>query len=301
MSHHLTPQDIWGAWTFEPVVVLLLVVSTVLYARGVSRIWAASDAGAGVRAWRVVSFAGGLLALVMALISPLHALGGMLFSAHMIQHEILISIAAPLLVLGRPILPFLWALPIEHRRALGEWSRGARVCVVRNALTNSSFAFALHAVALWVWHLPGPYQATLTSELLHSLQHASFIVTALLFWWTALEAHRGQLARGRAIFYLFATALQTGALGALLTFAPSPWYPAYAPTTGAWGLTPLEDQQLGGLIMWIPGSVAYLAASLAIFAEWLRESEKRSTLREKAVFTARGGASNATARVSPRL
>jgi cytochrome c oxidase assembly factor CtaG len=143
-------------------------------------------------------------------------------------------------------------------------------------LTTPSIAFGLHAVALWAWHLPGLYQATLASELLHSFQHASFLFTALLFWWTILGASRAEIARGRAILYLFLTALQTGALGALLTFAPSLWYPAYARTTGPWGLSPLDDQQLGGLIMWIPGSLAYLVAALALLAQWLRESEKRS-------------------------
>jgi putative membrane protein len=143
-------------------------------------------------------------------------------------------------------------------------------------LATPSVAFALHAIALWAWHLPAAYQATLRSELAHSLQHTSFVLTALLFWWTILGTSRGGLARGRAILYLFLTALQTGALGALLTFATSLWYPAYTATTGAWGMSPLDDQQLGGLIMWIPGSIAYLIAALVLFAGWLRESEKRS-------------------------
>jgi putative membrane protein len=277
----LGPQEIWSAWTFQPIVILLVVASAVLYARGIARIWMAADMGAGVQVWRVVAFAAGSATLVVALMSPLHALGGVLFSAHMTQHEILISIAAPLLVLGRPVIPFLWALPMEHRRALGEWSRGRIASRVWEALTTPSVAFALQAIALWTWHLPGPYQATLTSDLMHSLQHASFVLAALLFWWTILGGSRGELARGRAILYLFVTALETGALGALLTFAPSLWYPAYAATTGPWGLTPLEDQQLGGLIMWIPGSLAYLVAALAIFGEWLRESERRAVRRER--------------------
>jgi cytochrome c oxidase assembly factor CtaG len=281
----LAPSSLWSAWTLEPVVIVLLAASAACYARGVARIWAAADTGAGVRVWRVVAFALGWIALAVALVSPLHALGGALFSAHMVQHEILISIAAPLLVLGNPIIPFLWALAPARRRVLGKWSRGRIVSRGWNLLTVPSVAFALHAIALWVWHLPGPYQASLTSDLVHSLQHGSFLITALLFWWTILGAHRGELARGRATLYLFATALQTGALGALLTFAPSLWYPAYAATTAQWGLTPLDDQQLGGLIMWIPGSIAYLMAALTIFAEWLGESERRA-LRYAARITA---------------
>jgi cytochrome c oxidase assembly factor CtaG len=267
------------AWTFEPVVVALLLVSAGLYVRGVARLWAASEIGSGVQVWRVLSFAMGWLALVVALVSPLHALGSALFSAHMVQHEILISIAAPLLILGRPVIPLVWAFPRKARRPLGEIARMDGLHGVWMVLATPSVAFALHAIALWAWHLPAAYQAALRTDLTHSLQHASFVLTALLFWWTILGTSRGGMARGRAILYLFLTALQTGALGALLTFAPSLWYPAYAATPGAWGVGPLDDQQLGGLIMWIPGSIAYLIAALVLFAEWLRESEKRSFRR----------------------
>ena len=275
----LAPDDLWRAWTFEPAVVALLLASGGLYARGVTRLWAASETGSGIPVWRVLSFAGGWTALLLALSSPLHALGSALFSAHMAQHEVLISIAAPLLILGRPVVPFLWAFPKESRHSFGALARRRTVARVLGVLTTPSVAFALHAIALWAWHLPGLYQATLSSSLMHSLQHTSFMFTALLFWWTILGANRGELARGRAVLYLFVTALQTGALGALLTFAPSLWYPAYAATTGSWGLSPLDDQQLGGLIMWIPGSIAYLIAALALFAQWLRESERRSLRR----------------------
>jgi cytochrome c oxidase assembly factor CtaG len=272
----LAPHDFWLAWTFEPVVIALLLVSAGLYVRGVARLWAASEIGSGVEVWRVLSFAMGWLALVVALVSPLHALGSALFSAHMAQHEILISIAAPLLILGRPVIPLVWAFPRKARRPLGEIARMDGLRRAWMVLATPSVAFALHAIALWAWHLPTAYEAALRSDLTHSLQHTSFVLTALLFWWTILGTSRGGLARGRAILYLFLTALQTGALGALLTFAPSLWYPAYAATTWAWGLSPLDDQQLGGLIMWIPGSIAYLIAALVLFAEWLRESEKRS-------------------------
>jgi cytochrome c oxidase assembly factor CtaG len=277
VSRHLIgPHDLWHAWTFEPAVIGLLLASSGLYAWGVARLWSASEPGGGVQIWRVLCFAGGMVALFIALVSPLHAMGSALFSAHMAQHEVLISIAAPLLVLGRPVIPFVWALPMSSRRSLGDLARNPGIEKAWSVLTTPSIAFGLHAVALWAWHLPGLYQATLASELLHSFQHASFLFTALLFWWTILGASRAEIARGRAILYLFLTALQTGALGALLTFAPSLWYPAYARTTGPWGLSPLDDQQLGGLIMWIPGSLAYLVAALALFAQWLRESEKRS-------------------------
>ena len=277
------PHDFWTGWTFEPLVVVAVVVSATLYLVGVKRLWS-HQRGAGIRRSEVAAFTTGLAAAAFALFSPLHSLGGVLFSAHMMQHELLISMSAPFIVLGRPLIPMLWALTPDWRRFVGSWARSGAVSRMWHTLTLPLVAFSLHAMALWVWHLPGPYQATLASEFIHSLQHASFFGTALLFWWTILKTRSSELGYGVAVFYLFGTALQTGALGALLTFANGLWYPAYAGTTGLWGLTALEDQQLGGLIMWIPGSIPYLVAGLFIFARWLRVSELRALRRESAAY-----------------
>jgi cytochrome c oxidase assembly factor CtaG len=192
-----------------------------------------------------------------------------LFSAHMVQHELMMVVAAPLLVLGHPFIAALWALPPAGRGAAGRIVRSALICRIRDALTYPPLAWSLQGVALCVWHAPALFQRTLTSDAVHTAQHLSFLFTALLFWWV-LADHRRRLGPGAAVLYVFGTALYTGGLGALLTFAGRPWYPAYAPTTAAWGLSPLEDQQLGGLIMWIPGGVSYLVAVLVILARWLR-------------------------------
>lgn len=288
MSRHVvTPGTVWSSWSAEPVVLLLLIASAALYLIGVRRMWKAATVGAGVRRWQAASFFGGWTILVLALVSPLHALGAVLFSAHMTQHELLISLAAPLVVLGRPLIPFLWVLPAGWRKDAGELTRTRVIDTGWRFLTLPSVAFGLHAVALWTWHLPRLYEATLTSEVMHSLQHASFLLTALLFWWTVFAARGGEFRRGMAVFYLFGTVLHTGALGALITFSRTLWYPAYAGTTAAWGLSPLEDQQLGGLIMWIPGSIAYVVAALSIFAAWLRESERRTVQRQRSLLAAR--------------
>lgn len=290
LAHELkpvTPDGIWSAWSWEPVVVAALLCTAALYVTGISRLWAAAAHGAGVRSWEAVSFAVGWLVVALALISPLHALGGALFSAHMTQHELLISVAAPLLVLGRPVLAFIWSLPLSWRRKIGGVTRARAVAATWAVMTAPLVAFAIHAIALWTWHLPWLYQATLTSELVHSLQHVSFLFSALLFWWAILAARSGGLRRGLAVFLLFATVLQTGALGALLTFSGSLWYPAYASTTTPWGLTALEDQQLGGLIMWIPGSLAYIIAALWISATWLREAEHRVARSQRVMFAGR--------------
>lgn len=285
----LSPTNIWTAWSWEPVVLTLLVVAVALYARGLHRLWSI-DVGVGIRRREAAAFFAGWAVIALALVSPLHALGGVLFSAHMAQHELLISVGAPLLIVGRPLIPFLWALPPAWRKTTGAASKQAAVRAGWGILTRPSTAFGLHAVALWAWHLPGPYQATVHSELMHTLQHLSFVVTALLFWWTVFASRSAAIGQGGAIFYLFATALQTGALGALLTFAPTLWYPAYAGTAAAWGLGPLEDQQLGGLIMWIPGSLPYLVAGLILFLRWLKESETRSVRHFAALAKVRSAA-----------
>ncbi|MBV9772379.1 MAG: cytochrome c oxidase assembly protein, partial [Gemmatimonadetes bacterium] len=182
----LAPHDLASAWSLEPGIVLPLLLSGWLYARGVRRLWRAG-AGRGIRRWEAGCYAAGWATLALALVSPLHPLGEVLFSAHMVQHELLMAVAAPLLVLGRPLIPFLWAVPIGWRRALGRWAKGGAVRGGWRALTAPFPAWLLHAAALWLWHLPGPYQATLRSDLVHTLQHASFLGTALLFWWTVVH------------------------------------------------------------------------------------------------------------------
>jgi len=282
----LSPHDLWRAWTFEPVTVVLLAASAWVYAVGLSRLWRAAGVGRGVRRGEAWTFAVGWLVLALSLVSPLHALGGVLFSAHMAQHELLMTVAAPLLVLARPLIPFVWALPPPWRRATGVRIARSGVGRAWHALTHPLAAFVIHGVAIWGWHIPALYDATIDNEAMHAAQHLSFFATALLFWWVALrrgEARGGTLA---AIGALFATMLHTGALGALLALTPSLAYVAYATTTGPWGLTPLEDQQLGGLIMWVPGSIAYLAATLALVARVLRDSEARARRRDEAALTA---------------
>src|SRR5207244_3778044 len=134
------------------------------------------------------------------------------------------------------------------------------------AIIDPIGAWTLHAVALWVWHAPVLFDAAVAHEGVHIAQHASFLATALLFWWSVLApAHQ---PTGRAMASIFTTMLHTGALGALLTFSTGAWYLSYASTTIAFGLQPLEDQQLGGLVMWVPAGFAYVAAGLWIASRW---------------------------------
>jgi putative membrane protein len=263
----LQPDDLWSAWEFDPGVLVPLLLSAVLYALGQRKHF-------GLTRCQRCCFWFGWASLAIALISPLHPLGEVLFSAHMVQHEILMLVSAPLLVLSRPLVTFLWALPMNWRKDLGRWSKTRAVSRSWIFLTDPLTAWVLHAAAIWAWHVPYLFQLTLRSELAHSAQHSSFFLSGLLFWWAVFYA-QGRKAYGAAFLYVFTTAIHTGILGALLTFSPHVWYTAYSKTTQAWGLTPLEDQQMGGLIMWVPASLVYLTAGLALCAAWLKESDSR--------------------------
>jgi cytochrome c oxidase assembly factor CtaG len=262
------------AWEWEPWLILTLIVAAGMYRRGVRRLWLQSGQGRGLRRWEVASFWGGWWTLVVALVSPLHPWGRVLFSAHMTQHELLMVAAAPLLVLGRPMVAFLFALPRQDARQVSRVARNHWVKTIWRLLTEPLTAWAIHAVALWFWHVPRFFQATLTHELVHDIQHLSFFGSALLFWWALIHGRAGVRGFGVAVLYLFTTMAHTGALGALITLADTPVYPAYDATTSAWSLSPLEDQQLGGVIMWVPAGLVYVVAALALVAGWMRMSDR---------------------------
>jgi len=274
-------HELWRTWGWEPGSIALLVLSALIYAVGLRRLWKTSGAGHGVRKWEAWCFAGGWLTLVVALVSPLHPWGQALFSAHMVQHELLMLLAAPLLVLGRPLIAFLHALPSGTAGDLARLSNTPAWKAVWGTISAPFVAWTIHAIILWGWHAPVLFQATLHNEWIHAAQHASFLGSALLFWWALIHGHRAAASYGVAVLYLFTTAIHSGLLGALLTFARSVWYPHYAQTTGDWGLTALEDQQIGGLIMWVPACTVYILAGLVMFAGWLRESERRVMRRER--------------------
>ncbi|MDB5895586.1 MAG: cytochrome c oxidase caa3 assembly factor family protein [Rhodoferax sp.] len=264
--------DAATAWSFEPAVLLPLVASGLLYAWGARALLARTRRGTAAQRWRVAAFALGWTALAIALVSPLDTLGGWLFSAHMVQHEMMMIVAAPLMVLGRPLAAWVWAFGPSGRARLGQAVRRPAVVQAWRWLNAPLIAWSLHAVALWGWHVPAMFGAALRHPAWHFVQHTSFLATALLFWSAVLEHQRQHAASGAAMLALFTTMVHTTALGALLTLAPLPWYPAYGTTTSALGIDLLQDQQLGGLVMWVPGALAYLFAGLAVTARWLRRA-----------------------------
>lgn len=250
----------------EPWAAACLAAAAMLYAIGVRRLWKRAGAGRGISRADVARFATGWLLTAAALLSPLDEWAERSFAAHMTQHEILMAAAAPFLVLGRPLEAWTWALAPPWRVALGGAARSRWLRAGWRAATSHLGAWTLHAVALWAWHIPAVFEAALAAEGVHIAQHACFLGTALFFWWSVFDRGRRD-ADAASLASLFTTMAHTGALGALLTFAQHPWYASYA--SGVPGLTPLEDQQLGGLIMWAPASLAYLVAALVIASRWL--------------------------------
>ena len=210
---HVLPADDRGSphfgWSFEPWVVGLLIASGALYLVGYARLRGRSRRSRPVRAIHLAAFVLGWLALVAALDSPLDTLADALFSAHMIQHEVLMLIAAPLLVIGRPFAVWIWALPATMRGGIGRAVRTRWIRVPWRVLTMPLVAWMLHAAALWAWHAPALFEAALARPGIHTLQHASFLVSALLFWWTVF----GNTARGErgahALLSLFTTMVHT--------------------------------------------------------------------------------------------
>jgi putative membrane protein len=255
------------AWEWDPFVVMPLATSFVLYGWGLARLWRKAGVGRGVRPWQATAFLAGWATLVAALVSPLHEYAEHLFTAHMIEHELLMAVAAPLLAVSRPLAVFMRAFPRRTRPWLMRGAKASAVHWAWRKLTTPVVATVLHAAAIWLWHIPGLLDGTILSEALHRLQHICFLVTALFFWWAILR--RPRQTYGEGSLHVFVTMVHTGLLGALLTLAPHLFYPLQTRDAPFFGLTPLEDQQLAGLFMWVPGGAIYLGCGLGLLYVWI--------------------------------
>ncbi|HEX6255677.1 MAG TPA: cytochrome c oxidase assembly protein [Euzebyales bacterium] len=266
------PHDLWTAWNLSPLLLTGLVLAWLAYHRGRPT---GGRRPADVR--RARCFAGALLALAVALVSPLDALGAALASAHMVQHVVVILVAAPLLALSAPSSALLRGSPLAVRRAtsrvrhrLRPAERSLRVAAAPVTV------WLLHVAVVWLWHASVLYDAAVANEWLHVLEHATFLVTGLWFWRVIIGVRGGaaRVPHGLGILLVFAMAMQSVFLSVIMTFARTPWYASYATTTQPWGLDPLADQQLAGVIMWVPAGVIYLGVALALLAVWLRHIER---------------------------
>jgi len=278
-------------WDLQPLVVVPLVAMAVLYVAGLRRIWQRAGRGRGISPSAVLSFAAGWIVMATALISPVAWISEILFSMHMTQHMLLMLVAAPLVAFGQPLLVWLWVFDGRRRERIAAAVRGPGVTRAWRLVTGALTTFLLQAVVLWMWHAPVLYELALRQDGIHAVQHLSFVVTASLFWWAMVHGRYGRMGYGLAVLYVFLTAVHSGALGALLTIAPSPWYSTYVTRGGPWGVDALADQQLAGLLMWIPAGVIFIVLGLALFAAWMGEAERRVRL----------GATDAASRLLPLL
>ncbi|MBP7568208.1 MAG: cytochrome c oxidase assembly protein [Burkholderiaceae bacterium] len=240
------PQGWWLAWSLAPATVLplaALVAATALPPGAGLRLAAGT-----ARRWRL----GGCALLALALVSPLCRLSATLASAHMAQLMVLLAGVGALAWGWRPAWP-------SHAVLRG-----------RDTLVAAAVC---HGALLWLWHVPGVYAAVLTHATVHVAAYAVLLASAAWFWMTVMHVHPDR--RGAALIALLATLAHTGLLGALLTFATTPLYPLQAAGARAWGLDPIDDQQLAGLLMWVPGSLAYLGSALALALAWFMPERAR--------------------------
>jgi putative membrane protein len=259
-----TWQLLTSTWHWHPSVLLGCEVLLIGYAVAVRFRWSPAAL------WYVA----GVVVLLLALLSPLHMLGDdYLFSAHMLQHLLLMQCVPPLLLVGLP--------PAVVRQAL----QYPLVRKVERVLGHPWVAWSLGTGAMWLWHLPVLYNAALRHETLHIVEHLCFLATAVIFWWPILApAQEVRLLPPAAMFYLFTAMIASSVLGIILTFVPPGLYPTYLHPIDIhnilpllrdnWGLTPAVDQQLGGLLMWMPGSLIYLCAIIATLARWYGTPEE---------------------------
>ena len=266
-----------SAW--DVAVLALLGISGLAYLRGALR---RAARGAVYRRFEPAAFAVGWLALIASVLPPVDRLAVELFSIHMVQHTLIMLVGAPLMVVGRPLPVFLEGLPRALRGGAAAVLQSRAGTRASRSLTMPLLAWATHGLVLWVWHVPTLYQLAVASEPVHLVQHAMFFATAGFFWWGLVYGRYGRAGYGAAAFYVFTTLVHTGILGAAFTLAGMPLYPDYGPPTHAHGLDPLEDQQLAGLIMWVPSGFVLTLLGIGLCAAWLGESDRRQPQRRAA-------------------
>lgn len=268
MSHPIAPPG--GAepmsallgWSAEPAVTVPVLAAATLYWLG----WRTlrRRLPERFRTSRLVAFMSGLGAVVVALCSPLDALGHRLLQAHMIQHMLLMLIAPPLLWAGAPTAPMLLGMPRSVRRTVAMVLAAGPIRRLSSLLTHPAVSWTAFVIAFWAWHAPALFDLALGSEAWHHVEHLCFFATALLFWRPVILAWpaRSPWPRWAMIPYLVLAEVQNAALAAFFTFTDRVVYRGYASGPPLWDLSALEDQSLAGVIMWVPGSLAFLVPLL---------------------------------------
>lgn len=265
-----------SSWDWRPEVIITILMLGVLFTLGWFRLRAITGPAKSWRSlgarWRPVSYIAGLLVIGFALLSPLDVLVQQLFFMHMIQHLLLIMIAPVLLLLPNPMPFVLWGLPTTARLKVGGWlnhilNKESTIGKILRKLTGPVIVWFIMIAFIIGWHDPNMYNAALRSELVHDIEHITMFTAGMLFWWTVTGAgprlHKN-LSRPAKVAFVLAAIPPNMALGAVLSFNQEPIYSYYSDMPRLWGISVLDDQRLSGIIMWIPGSMMYFMAALAL-------------------------------------
>ena len=273
-------DSLWLAWSADPAALIGIPLAALLYARGLQDL----DRRRFHRLWRIAAFYAGLAALFVALVSPLDALADELFSLHMVQHMLILFVAVPAIQLSAPVLPLLRGIPRSiRRRTVIPALKSAPVRAALRNIFRPLIAWPLFVGTLMAWHFPIAFEAALDNGLIHSVEHFTFAAGAYLWWWNVIDPIplRSSLSYLARVPFVFITIVPSFVLGAFLTFAPRAWYATYERTTPGYGLTALEDQQIGGVIMWVPGSFIIATALLLALYFAVRAEQQAQLARER--------------------
>jgi putative membrane protein len=273
------------SWAWRPEIILTLGLAATVHLTGRQRLKRKGSTGL-TKPWRSISYLSGLAILWIALMSPIDVLSDQFFYMHMIQHLLLVMIAPPLLLIANPMPIMLWGLPSSLRLEIGRGLRpGSRFRRAVRSVTTPGLVWLYFVAVLVGWHDPRLYDLTLKSALVHDLEHLSFLGTAVLFWWHVIgcapHIHR-RLSQGVRIGYALSMVPANALTGIAIALASEPIYEHYTTVPRLGEMTVLQDQELGGAIMWIPGSMMYIIAALILIAQMLRADSKEGAPTEEA-------------------
>ena len=275
----MSPASLLRSWSLPPVVTIAMVLSAIVYLRG-WRIVRRADP-ALLPSWRAAAFLSGLGSVWIALASPIDALNELLLTAHMLQHMLLMMVAPPLILLGAPLIPMVRGLPgVVARRSVGavlNWPVAERA---GHAVAHPVAGALAMGLAMFAWHIPRLYELALRSELWHEVEHASFFLASMIFWWPVVLPwpSRVQWPRWAIIPYLLIADLQNTALSAILTFSDRVLYRPYLEAPRLFGLSALEDQVAAGAFMWVAGSLAFILPAVVIAVQCLSTRSLRDQM-----------------------
>ena len=279
MTAVFDPSSVWSTWNFQPAQTVPALIALAWYGVGLY--------ATGIRAVsraRAAAFVAGVTIALGAVVSPLHSAGDARFSMHMVQHQVLMLLAAPLIVLGRPALVMALALPMRMRGYGWALGRTRPVKWVLRVLRNPLVILLVFAGVLWIWHLPGPYDAAVRSSLVHAGEHVAFLGVALAFWSGVLRTGpRRRVQYVPAMSLVIGAMMLTGWLAAVLTFGKID-YPIYVQRAALLHIDPMIDQELAGTLMWVPMTLISFGVFAALFIHWFRELDVTHPRRTPAVM-----------------